>query len=86
VRASCESLGKLWNNQNGALDFAVLGSPSDIDPDVIAAEIAEDLQAALNQVTQIAAGLKRSLIFGLSGFTVSTILPVHSNKVPLRAN
>jgi len=52
-------LGKLWNNQNGALDFAVSGSPSDIDPDVIAAEIAEDLQAALNQVTQIAAGLKR---------------------------
>jgi len=29
------------------------------DPDVIAAEIAEDLQAALDQFTQIASGLKR---------------------------
>jgi hypothetical protein len=29
------------------------------DPDVIAAEIAEDLQAALDQFTQIATDLKR---------------------------
>jgi type I restriction enzyme M protein len=29
------------------------------EPDVIAAEIAEDLQAALDQFAQIAAGLKR---------------------------
>jgi type I restriction enzyme M protein len=46
--------GDCWTPNQGLADSANLP-----DPDVIAAEIAEDLQAALDQFTQIAADLKR---------------------------
>jgi hypothetical protein len=39
---------------------AVCGAPPTLDPDIIAAEIVEDLQAALAQFAEIATDLKRS--------------------------
>jgi type I restriction enzyme M protein len=48
------SLDMFWLKDESLEDSANLP-----DPDVIAAEIAEDLQAALDQFTLIAAGLKR---------------------------
>jgi type I restriction enzyme M protein len=48
------SLDIFWLKDESLEDSANLPAP-----DVIAAEIAEDLQAALDQFTQIAADLKR---------------------------
>ena len=49
-----KEFGDCWTPNQGVADSANLP-----DPDVIAAEIAEDLQAALDQFTQIAADLKQ---------------------------